>query len=107
MKRVGFVLKVKQDRLEEYKEHHKNVWPEMRAALSRTGWGNYSLFLRNDGMLFGYVETADSLEASLAGMAKEPINAKWQAVMTPFFEALSGDRPDESFVVLEEIFHLD
>jgi len=107
MKRVGFVLKVKQEKLEEYKEHHRNVWPEMRAALSRTGWGNYSLFLRSDGVLFGYFETPHNLETAVQGMAKEPINAKWQEAMTPYFEALSGDRPDESFLELEEIFHLD
>jgi L-rhamnose mutarotase len=27
MKRVGFQFKVRQDRLADYKEHHKNVWP--------------------------------------------------------------------------------
>lgn len=29
MKRIGFVLKVRQELLEEYKEHHRDVWPEM------------------------------------------------------------------------------
>jgi L-rhamnose mutarotase len=37
MKRVGFLLKVKQELLEEYKTHHENVWPEMLEALTRTG----------------------------------------------------------------------
>jgi hypothetical protein len=32
----AFVLKVKADRLAEYKEHHKAVWPEMLDALRRT-----------------------------------------------------------------------
>ena len=59
MERVGFVLKVKQERLAEYKARHKSVWPEMLAALRETGWRNYSLFLRDDGLLFGYLETDD------------------------------------------------
>src|SRR5579871_2281884 len=46
MQRICFLLQVKPDRLEEYKERHKSVWPEMRAALSATGWHNYSLFRR-------------------------------------------------------------
>jgi L-rhamnose mutarotase len=64
MKRIGFIFKVRQDKLEEYKEHHKVVWPEMLAALRRTGWHNYSIFAREDGLLFGYFETPESLQAA-------------------------------------------
>jgi L-rhamnose mutarotase len=107
MTRVGFLLKVRPDKLAEYKEHHQKVWPEMRAALTRHGWRNYSLFLRPDGLLFGYVETPDGFRAALDGMAGEEVNARWQAFMAPYFAALDGARPDESMVELEEIFHLD
>ena len=54
MKRVAFVLKVREEKLQDYKMHHRRVWPEMLDALRRTGWHNYSLFVRKDGMLFGY-----------------------------------------------------
>ena len=57
MKRVGFQFKVRQDRLKEYKEHHQHVWPEMLEALHASGWHNYSLFMRPDGLIFGYFET--------------------------------------------------
>ncbi len=76
MKRVGFLLKVKADKLEEYKKHHETVWPEMLDALRRTGWHNYSIFAREDGLLFGYFETPDSFQAALDGMAHEDINAE-------------------------------
>ncbi|GIS28235.1 MAG: hypothetical protein CM15mP129_04320 [Chloroflexota bacterium] len=33
MKRVGFVFKIKKESIDEYKEHHKKVWPEMLEAL--------------------------------------------------------------------------
>ncbi len=52
MKRVGFLFKVRPDRLDEYKEHHKHVWPEMLAVLRESGWHNYSLFLRKDRIHF-------------------------------------------------------
>lgn len=107
MKRVGFLLKVKPDRLDEYKQHHEAVWPEMQAALRRTGWHNYSLFLRDDGLLFGYFEAAESFQASLDGMAKEEVNARWQEFMAPYFENLAGAHADQSMVQLEEVFHLD
>lgn len=106
MQRVGFVLKVKQELLEEYKGTHKNVWPEMQQALSDAGWTNYSLFARPDGTLFGYLETED-FEKSLSEMEKKDVNARWQAAMVPYFEGLDGKRPDESFQIIEEVFHLD
>ncbi len=107
MKRVGFLLKVKKDKIDEYKTHHKQVWPEMLDALRRAGWHNYTLFLREDGLLFGYFEAEESFAASLEAMSKEDVNAKWQDFMTPYFEGIGGANADESMVELEEVFHLD
>lgn len=107
MKRVGFVLKVKQEKIEEYKAHHRKVWPEMFDALRRAGWRNYSLFMREDGTLFGYFETPKDLQAALAGMSREEVNTRWQEMMSPYFESLEASLPDESMQELEEIFHLD
>jgi L-rhamnose mutarotase len=106
MQRVGFLLQVKKDRIDEYRKHHEAVWPEMLAALRRTGWHNYSLFMRDDGLLFGYFEAAESFQASLEGMAREQINLKWQEFMGPYFESISG-RPDQNMITLEEVFHTD
>ncbi len=106
MQRVCFLLKVRQDRLAEYRERHAAVWPEMRAALSATGWHNYSLFLRDDGLLVGYLETED-FEAARAGMEATEVNARWQAEMAEFFELPGGERPDSGMTRLAEIFHLD
>ena len=104
--RVCFLLKVRADRLEEYKQRHREVWAEMRHALRETGWRNYSLYLRGDGLLVGYLET-DDFEAAREAMAAQEVNARWQASMAPFFEELEGQRPDEGLLRLEEIFHLD
>lgn len=106
MQRVCFLLKVRSIRLDDYRRRHEQVWPEMLEALSATGWHNYSLFLREDGLLVGYFETPD-LQKALEGMARKDVNARWQAEMSEFFEDLEGRRPDESFVTLPEIFHLN
>ncbi|MFI9595109.1 L-rhamnose mutarotase [Nonomuraea sp. NPDC052265] len=105
MRRVCFWLKVRPDRLAEYRERHSAVWPDMLDALRRAGWHNYSLFLRDDGLLVGYLETAD-FEAARTAMAATEVNARWQAEMAPFFEDLDG-RPDEGMRPLDEVFHLD
>lgn len=107
MERVCFLIRVKPEHLDEYKQRHREVWPEMRQALHDTGWHNYSLFLREDGLMVGYFETPD-LEAARSGMAKLEVNTKWQAEMLPYFAEIEpGKRPDESFVRLEEVFHLE
>jgi L-rhamnose mutarotase len=107
MKRVGFLLKVKEEKIDQYKMRHEQVWPEMLDALQRTGWHNYSLFMREDGLLFGYFEAEESFEASLEAMSKEDINSRWQEDMAPYFEGIGGAHADESMVELEEVFHLD
>jgi L-rhamnose mutarotase len=105
MKRVGFQFKVRPDRLEEYKQLHQEVWPEMLTALREAGWHNYTLFMRDDGLVFGYFETEESLQAAQEKMAETEVNARWQAFMAQFTD--DQERPDESFVELAEYFHLD
>ncbi len=107
MERVCFLIRVKPEHLDEYKQRHREVWPEMLQALRDTGWCNYSLFLREDGLMVGYFETPD-LEAARSGMAALEVNTRWQTEMLPYFDEIEpSKRPDESFVRLEEVFHLD
>jgi L-rhamnose mutarotase len=106
LKRVCFCLQVKPERLWEYKQRHADVWPEMLDALRRTGWTNYSLFLRDDGLLVGYFET-DDFERAREQMAATEVNARWQAEMGSFFQDPAGRRPDEQMRPLDEVFHLD
>ncbi len=78
----------------------------MLDALRESGWRNYSLFLRPDGLLVGYLET-DDFDRCCANMQKHPVNARWQAEMAPLF-AWNGDRAaDQNMIPLDRIFHLD
>jgi len=104
--RVCFTLRVRPERLVEYRRRHAEVWPEMRDALRDAGWRNYSLFLREDGLLIGYLE-CDEFAAALAAMASSEVNARWQREMAPFFELPAGGAPDTSMTPIGEIFHVD
>lgn len=104
-RRYCFELHVKPERIDEYKERHAAVWPDMLRALKETGWHNYSLFIRPDGLLIGYVESEDITEAQGA-MGRTEVNARWQAEMGEFFVDLDV-APDEGFVLLEEVFNLE
>lgn len=105
MERVCFVLQVRPERLEEYKERHRRVWPEMRQALREAGWNNYSLFVRPDGLLIGYLET-ENFQRAREEMSRRGVNERWQREMAPFFVEPSGDLPDGAIAPLEEVFHL-
>ncbi len=106
MARYCFLLQVRPDLLAEYRARHAQVWPEMLHALRDTGWRNYSLFVRDDGLLVGYVE-ADDLAAAQAAMAATDVNRRWQAEMSRYFTGLAGRPPDEGLLVLDEVFNLD
>ena len=93
-------------RLEEYKERHRAVWPELLEALAEAGWRNCSLFLRDDGLLIGYAE-ADDLALVQERVARTEVNERWQSQMSAYFTALDGRRPDEGFQLLDEVFHLE
>jgi L-rhamnose mutarotase len=106
MERVCFTARIRPDRLAEYRARHAEVWPEMTGALTAAGWGNYSIFLSDDGLLVGYLETPD-YAAAQRQMAATGVNERWQAEMAPFFADHVGQRPDQGFRQLSEIFHLD
>ena len=103
MRRVCFTLQVKPERLDEYRRRHAHVWPDMLAALLDAGWSDYSLFLREDGLLVGYLLT-DDFDRALAAMDTTEVNARWQVEMADFF--VDG-RPDRHMHVLTEVFNLD
>ena len=105
MTRVCFTLQVLPDAIPGYRARHREVWPEMRAALTAAGWRNYSLYLRPDGLLIGYLET-DDFDAARAAMAATSVNTRWQDQMAGFFD-LDGSAPDQAMAPLPEIFHLD
>ncbi|MCZ2805825.1 L-rhamnose mutarotase [Modestobacter sp. VKM Ac-2983] len=102
MPRVCFTLQVRPDRLDEYRERHAAVWPEMLRALRDAGWRDYQLFLRADGLLVGTVVT-DDLDAAQAAVDAAEVSARWEAEMAPFFE--TGDGRGKA--TLDLVFDLD
>ena len=106
MERVCFLLRVRPERLDEYKARHREVGSDMLDALRETGWTNYSLFLTDDGLLIGYLETED-FAAAQAAMEARDVNTRWQAEMAEFFELPGDARPDTGLRRLEEVFHLE
>lgn len=72
--RVGFVLEVEPDRIDEYVTAHAEVWPEMLTALKGAGIRNYSIF-RAGTRVFGYFEVDDRAAAERY-LARQPVCAR-------------------------------
>lgn len=103
MKRIGFYFQVREDKKEEYKKNHSQVWPEVIDVLSKNGWKNYSIFIRDDGLLFGYFETThDGFESAQKALDGNEILAKWGEFNAPLFEGIGVNQ-----VEMEEVFHMD
>lgn len=100
--RSAFVLQVRPERIDEYIEAHRAVWPEMLDALRRAGIRNYTIF-RYGTQMFGYFES-DDLEAAWRFMADQDVSGRWQDAMA---ELLEERVPDGGAPALEEIFRLD
>jgi L-rhamnose mutarotase len=106
VQRICFTLEIAPEHLDEYRARHEDVWPEMQQALRETGWTNYSLFLRGDGLLVGYLETPD-WDAARAGMALREVNERWQASVGHLFRELGDQNADDAMSPIPEVFHLD
>jgi L-rhamnose mutarotase len=100
MPRYCLLGHVDPNRLDEYREAHRAVWPELLETLRDAGWRNYSLFLRDDGLLIGYAE-ADDLAAAQERLARTEVNARWQAAMSELFQAEGA--PDEAWEIIPEV----
>jgi L-rhamnose mutarotase len=100
--RSAFVLRVRPDKIDEYVEAHRNVWPEMLAALREAGIRNYTIF-RDGNEVFGYFES-DDLEAAAAYMEAQEVNARWQDTMAKLLEERV---PNVGPPTLEAIFRLE
>src|SRR6266852_5239858 len=99
--RRGFVLRVKPERIDEYLEAHRHVWPEMLEALCAAGIRNYTIF-RAGNEMFGYFE-ADDLARAETYLAAQEVNARWQDAMADLLEERVQDQGPSP---LEEIFRL-
>ena len=107
MKRYGQVIRVKPDKLEEYKRYHANVWPEVLSMIHECNMRNYSTY-HKDGYLFAYFEyIGDDFDADMAKMAADPKTLEWWDICKPMQEPLETRAEGEWWANMEEVFHTD
>jgi L-rhamnose mutarotase len=107
MKRYGQVIKVRPEKLKEYKKLHRNVWPDVLRMIKECNIRNYSIFYR-DGYLFSYFEyTGDNYEADMVRMAADPKTREWWTLTDPCQQPVETAKKGGWWAAMEEVFHAD
>ncbi|HEY5002953.1 MAG TPA: L-rhamnose mutarotase [Ktedonobacteraceae bacterium] len=106
MHRIGRIIQVKPEAIEEYERIHAAVWPEVLATISACNIRNYSIF-RHGTLLFAYFEyVGEDLAADMAKMAEDPKTQEWWTHTDPMQEPLPDHAPGEWWTDLKEVFHI-
>ena len=110
--RIGKVLGVREGKLEEYLELHRNVWPEVESMIKQCNIENFSIFnkkLRSgEHYLFLYFEyTGEDIEADFAKMAADPKTQEWWAVCEPCLRPLDDVPEGELWADMDEAYYLE
>lgn len=107
MQRYGMVIKVRPEKLEEYKKLHSAVWPGVLKMIKECNINNYSIYYK-DGFLFSYYEyVGTDYAADMAKMAADPETQRWWTFCEPCQEPLETRKEGEWWAVMDEYFHQD
>lgn len=105
--RYAMAVRLKDEKRDFYIKNHANVWPEVLSELKKIKVKNYSIYLKEDFM-FGYLEyDGNNLDEDMATMQKIPIVDKWTKLMIDCFNPFPNNENNNSWVMMDEIFHLD
>jgi L-rhamnose mutarotase len=109
MQRMGWVIRVRADKISEYKSLHAAAWPEVLARIAACGIRNYTIYLREpENLLFAHFEYhGDDFQADMTRMAQDEATRRWWALTEPCQEALESRRDGEWWAPMVEVFHCD
>jgi len=106
MQRYGQVIRIRPEKIDEYKKLHSSVWPEIKALIAECHMMNYSIFLKDD-LLFAYFEyTGTDFKSDMRKMAENPVNKKWWALCDPCQQPFETRAEGEWWANMEEVFYL-
>lgn len=112
LKRYGWVIGIKKEKIAEYKQLHANAWPDVLKMIKQCNIRNYSIYLgeleKGKYYLFSYLEyTGDDFEADMAKMAADKTTQKWWDLCKPCQQPLETRAQGEWWMDMQELFHCD
>jgi L-rhamnose mutarotase len=109
MQRMGMMIGIRPEKIDEYKALHADAWPGVLAQIADSNIRNFSIYLREpENVLFGYFEYyGDDFAGDMARMAEDPETQRWWTLTDPCQEPLASRAEGEYWSFLEEVFHCD
>lgn len=109
MKRMGMVIGIAPERVDEYKRLHAAVWPSVLARIAACNIRNYTIYLREpENLLFATWDYhGTDIAADLAAMAADPETRRWWTLTDPCQRPLASRAAGEHWAAMEEVFHVD
>lgn len=106
MKRIGMVIGIRPEKIDEYKRLHADAWPGVLKQIRASNIRNFVIYLREpENLLFGHFEYhGDDLAADMAAMAADPVTQEWWRETDPCQVPLDSARAGEHWVYMEEVF---
>jgi L-rhamnose mutarotase len=109
MRRIGWLIGIKPEKIAEYKTLHAEVWPEVLSKISQCGIRNYTIYLREpENLLFAHFEYhGENFEADMASMAEDEATRRWWQLTDPCQQRLDSCAEGQWWAPMEEVFHCD
>ncbi|MCB9845250.1 MAG: L-rhamnose mutarotase [Phycisphaeraceae bacterium] len=94
--------------IEEYRRHHRRVWPEVVSGLRAIGIRNMRIFLAGS-RLFMYYEAPDDFDPSrdYQFYANDPRTREWDELMRRYQRPVPGCPSGRWWMPMEEVFDLE
>lgn len=105
VKRIGRVVRLQPEYVQEYMEYHRNIWAEVRESIKSAGIANYSIFYKG-GLLFSYYEIDEADMGKLPDAFQNAACDDWESIMGRMQRSLDG-KSGETWTQMDEVFHLD
>ena len=110
MKRIAYTIDLKNDPqlIDEYCEHHRNVWPEVQAGLKQVGLIEMNIY-RVGCRLFMLMEVQDDFDATVglpAYLKTHPKCQQWEDMMDKYQSPLATAKPGEKWSEMENVCHI-
>ncbi|MDY7578768.1 L-rhamnose mutarotase [Herbaspirillum sp. RTI4] len=109
MQRMGMMIGIKPDKIDEYKTLHAAVWPTVLNALHIANIKNFSIFLREpENLLFSYWEyVGNDFDADMRQLAQDPQTQQWWLFCDPCQVPLASRADGEHWATMKKVFHMD
>ena len=107
MRRVGQVIDLDPERIDDYEQLHAAVWPGVLVAIRRANIRNYTIYRHGARLFASFDYVGDDYPSDMARMAADPVIKEWWTQTEAMQQPLTDRRPGDWWTTIPEVFHAD